>query len=173
MKSFFRIGVTLLLATIASFALVADYRYNECSGATIKNHAGSDLTGQLSSTGAILTKGESTLSLLGGGSMVVKHNSKLDLTGNMTISIWVKQSKREQQALVTRGETNADYFLGISSKGKIRYRHTDYGVYSENSIPLNEWTHVVVTREHKDHDVKIYINSIMDSTHSYQNSPVS
>jgi len=53
MNSFFRTGVALSLITVSSFAVVADYRYNECSGTTIENHAGNDLIGKLSSTGAI------------------------------------------------------------------------------------------------------------------------
>ncbi|MCK5855776.1 MAG: hypothetical protein KAG56_11190, partial [Sulfurovaceae bacterium] len=183
MKSFFRVGVALSLATVASFALVADYRYSECSGVSIKNHAGSDLNGQLSSTGASLTSGESTLSLLGTGSMSVEHNSKLDLVKSMTLSLWVKQEKRGQQALITRGEgqgdnrkfaANGEYFLSVNSSGKVRYKHNGIsGTYSDNAIPLNTWTHIVVTREHNEKKLKIYINSTLDSTSTYSDNPTS
>ena len=183
MNSFFRTGVALSLATVSSFALVADYRYDECSGTTIENHAGSELKGQLSSTGATLTADESTLSLTGTGSMSVEHNSKLDLVKSMTISLWVKQSKRGQQALITRGEgegsnrkfaANAEYFLSVNSTGKIRYKHNGVsGTYSDSAIPLNTWTHVVVTRDYTNKQVKIYINGALDSTYSYSTNPVS
>ncbi len=183
MGSFVRAGVALSLATVSSFALVADYRYNECSGTTIENHAGSGLNGELSSTGATLTSEESTLSLTGTGSMSVEHNSKLDLVKSMTISIWVKQSKRGQQALITRGDgegsnrkfaANAEYFLSVNSAGKIRYKHNGVsGTYSDEAIPLNTWTHVVVTRDYTNKQVKIYINGALDSTYTYSTNPVS
>ncbi len=183
MKNFIRIGVILSLVTINSFALVADYKYTECSGTTIENHAGSGLEGQLSSVGARLTKGESTLSLSGSGSMSVEHDPKLDLIKSLTLSLWVKQSKRGQQALITRGDgegsnrkfaSNGEYFLSINSTGKIRYKHNGIrGTYSQNAIPLNTWTHIVLTRDHTTKEVKIYINGAVDSTYAYSNNPLS
>jgi len=183
MNNFIRIGVVLSLATVSSFSLVADYRYTECSGTIIENYAGDSLNGQLSSTGATLTVGESTLSLTGSGSMSVEHDAKLDLTKSMTISLWVKQSKRGQQALITRGDgegdnrkfaSNAEYFLSVNSTGKIRYKHNGItGTYSDNAIPLNKWTHVVLTRDHLAKEIKIYINGTLDSTYSYGTNPIS
>lgn len=183
MSSFFRIGVTLSFVTVASFALVSDYRYTECSGTTIKNYAGEGLEGKLSSIGATLTSGESTLSLTGKGSMRVEHDNKLDLTENMSISIWVKQSKRGQQALITRGEgegkdrkfaSNAEYFLTLDRSGKIQYKHNGIsGTSSQNAIPLNQWTHIVITRNHLTKKINIYINGDLDSTYTYNKNPVS
>ncbi len=183
MNNFIRIGVVLSLVTVNVFALVADYRYTECSGTTIDNHAGSGLDGKLSSVGATLTKGESTLSLTGSGSMSVEHDPKLDLVKSISLSLWVKQSKRGQQALITRGEgkgsdrkfaSNGEYFLSINRAGKIRYKHNGIrGTYSENAIPLNKWTHIVLTRDHTTKKIKIYINGTVDSTYIYSNNPTS
>ncbi len=183
MNNFIRIGVVLSLLTANVFALVADYRYTECSGITIDNHAGSGLDGQLSSLGATLTKDESTLSLTGTGSMSVEHDPKLDLVNSLTLSLWVKQSKRGQQALITRGDgqgsdrkfaSNGEYFLSINSTGKIRYKHNGIrGTYSENAIPLNKWTHIVLTKDHTTKKIKIYINGTIDSTYTYSTNPTS
>jgi hypothetical protein len=115
--------------------------------------------------------------------MSVEHDPKLDLVESISLSLWVKQSKRGQQALITRGDgqgsdrkfaSDGEYFLSVNSVGKIRYKHNGIrGTYSQSAIPLNRWTHIVLTRNHTTKEIKIYINGTVDSTYAYSSNPTS
>ena len=92
-------GVLLVATTIMSFALKAEYRFEKCDGsASLENHAGNTLVGELSGDANIsLGDGKivNALSLSGDGMMSVEHNANLDLVNNLTIAFWVNPNKNQ------------------------------------------------------------------------------
>ncbi len=97
--------------------------------------------------------------------------SSLDITGNLTVSAWLKPSDGQPAALkslVTKWNTsNLSYNLGLTTDGKIRlyvssdgttsstYKTTDAAVFSDGAA--TSWTHVAAVYS-TDGTVIIYIN---------------
>lgn len=171
------------LASVGGFAKVVDYRFEECSSTpeTIKNYAADARHGILTEE-AKLSKNKSTLALSGKGAMRVAHDSKLDIVGDLTVSLWVNPSVQARQALVTRGGTgegdkqasNGEYFLTLWEDGTLKYKHNGTAdTYSSAKLPLNAWTHVVIRRKPKNQEIRIYLNGQLDATNSYTTTPSS
>ena len=96
-------------------------------------------------------------------------NSALDISQSITIEAYIKP-----QSYPTAGGGGmiltkvASYYLEFGSNGKIRVYF--FGVNSPgyhesvNTVPLNKWTHTVVTRDISNNNINIYINGILDRT---------
>jgi hypothetical protein len=185
-------GVLLVATTIMSFALKAEYRFEKCDGsASLENHAGNTLVGELSGDANIsLGDGKiiNALSLSGDGMMSVEHSTELDIVGDLTIAFWIKPSEIKKQALVTRGfgtgtgrkyASNAEYFIKMNSTGQLVYRHSfvesngSVIAYSDTNLSTDEWTHVVFTRDNSAKTMRFYINGVANSEYSYTVDPKS
>ncbi len=177
-RGIIHIGMGLVLITMFSFGKLADYRFLECAGTDIANSVSSDLNGTLEGD-ASLVEGESALAFQNHGKMVVEHNRKLDLIGNLSIAFWVNPSEIKRQALIVRGEgegnlsdrlygSNAEYSLVLWEDGRFKYKHNQTAdTYSLATIPQNEWTHIVLLRNSETQKISIYINGILDNVNSY------
>ncbi len=181
-RGLIRIGVILLITTLMSFGKLADYRFSECSGISIKNHVGNSLDGVLSGN-VSLAEGESSLSFSSQGKMVVEHSSRLDLTKNLSIAFWIKPLVFKRQALIVRGEgdgsdrkygSNAEYSLVLWEDGRFKYKHNRTAdTFSSSVIPKNKWTHIVLVRNNDSKKLDIYINGVLDASNTYTISPSS
>jgi hypothetical protein len=191
--SYFRnlltIGVLLVSTTAMSFALKAEYRFELCNGdGTTKNYQNGGLDGNLGGDANISINGgkiQNGLSLSGDGMMSVEHNANLDLVNNLTIAFWVNPNKNQRQALISRGGgdtnitnrkfgSNAEYSLVLWENGKFKYKHNGVAdTFSTTTIPLNQWTHIVLVRDNNAKSIKIYINGILDKTNNYTIDPSS
>jgi len=185
-KNLFNIGILLVSTTIMSFGLKAEYRFEECNGdATAKNFQGTGLDGNLSGDAKITENGKiiNSITFLGNGIMSVEHNPNLDLINNLTITFWVKPTKKQRQALISRGNgtgenrkygSNAEYSLTLWEDGKFKYKHNGTAdTFSNSIIPLNKWTHIALTRDNDKKVIKIYINGVLDKTNTYSTAPSS
>jgi hypothetical protein len=183
-RKLFIIGVVFLSATVNSFALKAEYRFEACNGsATTKNHQGSGLDGTLSGDANITLgngKIQNALTLSGDGMMSVEHSLDLDLIENLTIAFWVKPQENRRQALIVRGGgsgkfgSNAEYSLVLWENGKFKYKHNNTAdTFSTSTIALNEWTHIALVRDNGIKNIKIYINGVLDANRSYSIDPSS
>jgi hypothetical protein len=96
-------------------------------------------------------------------------NSALDISQSITIEAYIKPQSYPTAGgggmIVTKV---ASYYLEFGSNGKIRVYF--FGVNSPgyhesvNTVPLNKWTHTVVTRDISNNTINIYINGILDRT---------
>jgi len=177
--------VSVLILTITnSFALKAEYRFEDCNGAkTTQNFEGdSALDGKLVGdakvdTGKILYG----LNLNGVGGMFVPHNNELDLIENLTITFWVYPTKREREALIVKGAgegddrkfgSNAEYSIVLWEDGKIKYKHNGTAdTYSNSILPLDKWTNVAIVRDNGLKSISIYINGKLDTYSKYTTAP--
>jgi hypothetical protein len=96
-------------------------------------------------------------------------NSALDISQSITIEAYIKP-----QSYPTAGGGGmiltkvASYYLEFASTGKIRVYFDGLnspGYHdSVNTVPLNKWTHVVVTRDSSNSTINIFINGVLDKT---------
>ncbi len=183
-KKLFIIGVVLISTTINSFALKAEYRFEDCSGgATTKNNQPLKLDGKLSGDAKIVKSGKikNGLSLSSNGAMSVKHDCNHDLIDSLTISFWIYPKEHKREALIVKGNgggdeagANAEYSLVLWENGKFKYKHNGTAdTFSKSTIPLKKWTHIVLVRDNIKKTVKIYINGELDATNSYTIDPSS
>jgi len=182
-SKFIGIITMVVLSTVCSFAKVVDYRFEECSAKpeSIIDHSQNTLNGTIVGD-ANITRLESSLTLLGNGNVEVAHDEKLDIVGDLTISLWVNPSVKARQTLIARGKdgngdksgSNGEYFITLWENGTVKYKHNrEADTYSDAKIPLNKWTHIVIRRKAKDKEIRIYINGQLDKTNSYTNTPSS
>ncbi len=97
-------------------------------------------------------------------------NSILDISQSITIEAYFKPSSYPSGVsgggmIVTKV---ASYYLEFASNGKIRVYFdglSSPGYHESNStVPLNKWTHAVVTRDSSNSTINIYINGVLDRT---------
>ncbi len=183
-RKLFIIGVVLISTTINSFALKAEYRFENCDGsATTKNNQSLSLNGVLSGDAKVTIndgKIKNGLTLSGNGMMSVEHNSNLDLIQNLTITFWVNPEDRKREALIVKGDgggkagANAEYSLVLWEDGKFKYKHNNTAdTFSKSTIPLNSWTYIALVRDNSAKSIKIYINGILDANNTYTIDPTS
>ncbi len=183
-KNLFIIGIVLLFTTINSFALKAEYRFEDCSGsATTKNNQPLKLDGKLSGDAKIVDSGKikNGLSVSGNGAMSVKNDCNLDLIDSLTISFWIYPNEHKREALIVKGNgggdeagANAEYSLVLWENGKFKYKHNGTAdTFSKSTIPLKRWTHIALVRDNIKKSIKIYINGSLDATNSYTIDPSS
>ena len=113
----------------------------------------------------------------------VSDHDTLDLTGEFTITAWVKpESSYGQESfnhidVVSKwgiaGEGEAAYLLGVNSSGKVVvFTHNGYANSEHEStgtIPAGSWSHIVGVREGT--TLKVYINGVIDSSYSDSLAP--
>lgn len=106
------------------------------------------------------------------------NNSILNLSDEITISVFVKPSTYGGYIISKSQECNneANYNLVLTSSGKIEFSYYDgTGVnnfyVADPDISLNQWTQLVLTYNYKTYSIKIYING-QNATGSWLNDNV-
>ena len=110
--------------------------------------------------------------------------SALDITGDITISTWVKISADQSNwtRLVGKGDnTNRTYGLWLTADETILWQSykdngsgsltTQINLTSNTALSLNTWYHVVATRSNG--TATIYINGVSDVSTAYTGTPYS
>ena len=99
----------------------------------------------------------------------VGNDSSLDISGNLTISSWVRIDSPHQNyhAILSKiTSTDRNYEILVRSSGQISFytSNTEFNTSSQ-SIPINTWTHIAVSVESgATNGVKFYFNGVQDST---------
>ena len=97
------------------------------------------------------------------------NDSSLDISGNLTISAWVRIDSPHQNyhgILSKITSTDRNYEILVRSSGQISFytSNTEFNTSSQ-SIPINTWTHIAVSVESgATNGVKFYFNGVQDST---------
>jgi Concanavalin A-like lectin/glucanases superfamily/The GLUG motif len=99
----------------------------------------------------------------------VANNSALNITGDITISAWVYLTRTSTEGIVEKtagnGATNSPFDFRTNG-GKLALVRSDASgheyVYDSNTVPLNNWHHVLVRVENK--VVKFYIDGSFTGT---------
>ncbi|MBI4895551.1 MAG: LamG domain-containing protein [Candidatus Aenigmarchaeota archaeon] len=93
---------------------------------------------------------------------------------DFTTSVWINPSQLPENdgaSILNNEQCGAinDWGLQLNKDGTVRVQigklnSGDTFITSVNSIPLNQWTHLIVTRNTTDGSIKIFINGELDST---------
>ncbi len=149
----------------------AHYKLNETSGTTVIDSSGNGNTG--TNNGATVNQAgkiDKAYDFNGSSDDIsVSDNSSLDITNNMSISVWIKlDSLGSNQGFVSKcgyGVANFNYAFMISSNDKLRWLDTDDTTDTTNDyISIGTWYHVVVTYESG--SVKFYVDNDLKETKS-------
>ena len=187
-------GETLKDAT----SLVAQWNFNETSGATATNNAGScgaSCNGTLTnfaSTGsrdaAAGTGWTANNKRWGTGALMfdgtndyayVADNNALDITGSLTVEAWIKPilPLPNYAGIVTKydGSSGCNYVLQFDSTGtKVRFGGCALSLGSGDTSPLSDgtWNHVVGVYDAASNVIKIYKNGVLESQNTVTGSLV-
>ncbi|PYI88427.1 MAG: hypothetical protein DME26_03650, partial [Verrucomicrobia bacterium] len=100
----------------------------------------------------------------------IPDSSTLDLTGAMTISLWLYPTNVSNKGILFKGPLSSSqgvYALIANTKALFRLNGAASDVYATSDLPLNTWTHIAATYDPAQAQQKIYINGILENTVSY------
>jgi len=104
-------------------------------------------------------------SFASGNYMTVAHSSSLPITGDISISMWIKPTLQANPSrLVTKGIINTDgYEFFIRANGQVAYRTSQSGANQETNtaagaIVSGNWYHLIIARTGA--NAKIYSNGV-------------
>jgi len=161
-------------AAIKDDALVLYLSFDEGNGKTVKDQSGKDNNGELVGDVEWMKKGKMKSALFfkeqdKQGVVAVKASKSLAITENLTMEVWVyPQSVGDYRNV--RGQANPHtYYLSIhQSKPSVWLGTSGAGGKTwnstNNSIPLNEWSHVAAVYDF-DKELRLYINGKLDKTY--------
>ncbi len=118
-----------------------------------------------------------------GGYARVSDSSSLSVTGDLTISFWMKPTNisKGRQTIIEKAY-DGEFEITLEDDGGMSFYHgngTDYyngaDIYPSGTFNNNEWFHVTVTRSTSDDTIKVYKNGeqVNSDTFSYQPSSTS
>lgn len=99
--------------------------------------------------------------------IAVADNAKLDITNELTVSIWVRPRAYPSSGYMTILSKDTNYEFHVTPAGKIFWWWRDEDnatreLLSNASVPLNQWSHVAIT--YKNGAQRIYINGTADTS---------
>jgi len=157
--------------------LVSYWSFDESSGNASDTVSGNTLTNNNTVTysSAKIRNGITTASS-GTKYMYIENASQtgLDITGDLSISIWFKTSSNVVHALSFMGVGTDGYGISIGdaggASGKLSIFRNSW-TYGNTTVNDNSWKHVVVSFSGQ--IASIYVNGSLDATSSALGSPVS
>jgi len=180
---FILVFVTMFSVTVnAQSGLAGLWMFDETSGTTTADSSGNSNTGTLTSMPTdCWIKGLfiNSLDFDGTGYVSVANSSSLQITGNLTISFWVKPDSigPSRYSLIDKsygGEfslvlepANAITFLHGKAKASGSYLGT---TMLRNWFVSGEWQHVAITRNVSTRELKGYIDGELKETVTYSES---
>ena len=166
-----------LFTGMASADLVAHWKFDEGTGATVFDSSGNGNDGAFEGD-LQWVPGQLGGALEGNGSsdiIRVLHSASLDITDAVTVSLWLFGGTPPDQP-ISKGEWNASYGIRLDDQGG-RLREVNWrgrgpaapapgnSLNSVTALPEDEWVHVAVTFDvaASGNNQKIFINGIVDA----------
>jgi len=153
--------------------VLGQWQFDEGSGTTVVDSSGAGHAGTVSGNPTWVSgvKG-SALRLDGNGDYVtVADAPSLDLSGAMSIAVWVRPEKTATQYVVKKGTSSVDgYEIGLSSAGKIFFRLNavssgdTYRINSTSTYPTNGSTWVHVVGVYDGTTMRLYVNGVQQAS---------
>jgi len=165
-------GVTVQAAG-GTGGVLGQWQFDEGSGATVADSSGLGNGGKISGNPTWVSgvKG-SALRLDGKGDYVtVADAPSLDLSGAMSIALWVRPEKIATQYVVKKATSAVDgYEIGLSSSGAVLFRLNavssgdTYRINSTSTYPTDgsTWVHVVATYDGT--TMRLFINGVQQAS---------
>jgi hypothetical protein len=176
-----------------TYGLISYWKLNETSGTTAADSF-SSYTGTLTyaspaSTVPIFTTGKASngISLSNGQYVTVPHNNALDITGDLTIAMWVKPDSvtcsgaDPAYVLVSKRSSNTrvPYEFMIGCGGSLRYGAWGTNIQwpgagtASGLVTTGTWQHVAMTRSYSGitATVNFYINGVSVGISSQDSGP--
>lgn len=174
--------VVVLLSGISSFtasAQVGLWRFNEGTGSTTADNSGNGNIGTLTNMGSPWIEGlyGNALSFNGSGYVSIANSASLQVTGDLTISMWINPANIGVRTCnLLHKNYGGEYSLTLEQDGKVcltQGKSTDGGCYFsryliwDGYIANNKWQHIAVTRNMTTRDLKGYLNGVLQYTTTY------
>jgi Concanavalin A-like lectin/glucanases superfamily len=151
-------------ATVAAAGLVAYWKFDEGSGTLATDSSGGGNDGVLVN-GTMWTVGKfgSALSFDGIDDLVFIGQGRLNGTGDITISAWIKSDSTGGHAY-PRIISNSNLELSVSREDALLFFTSDstnsFETTSPNTFSLDQWHHVLVVRNARTNRVDIFIDGV-------------
>ena len=165
-------AVSVVVANVASTALVAAYGFEEGSGTTVADASGRGNAGTLSGATWVTTgKFGKALSFNGTSSLLtVASAASLDLAAGLTLEAWVRPASNSgnRAVLVKERSTGLAYALYARSasasrpNGTVRIASTNRTVTGTSALTLNAWSHLALT--YNGATLALYVNGVLVAT---------
>ncbi len=160
----------------AGSAPVAEYHFEEMTGAQAKDTSGNNHNGTI--TGAQWEPaGKEGAALRFDGSDYVDVGNVGDEATNFTVSAWINPSlmaNQEISVITKRNATTAGWALGINANGTtplVIWRTFNgggqYSISGTRQLAINNWYYITVV--HQDGTASLYVNGVFDRSASITN----
>ena len=89
---------------------------------------------------------------------------------DISFSVWVKPNSYSSTGVIFAkiyGAASKYYDLTLFTNGKFRFHNnqpSDLSIYSNDTVSVGNWYHIVVTRNGTDGEIRIYINGALDNS---------
>lgn len=178
---FILVLVTMFSITVnAQSGLAGQWMFDETSGTTTVDSSGNSNTGTLTSMPtAPWIKGlyRNTLDFDGIGYVSVANSSSLQITGNLTISFWIKPDSIARYSIIDKSY-GGEFSLTLESNGSISFfqgKEKSAGKYFSSTmlsgaVTSGEWQHVAFTRNTTTRKLKAYYNGELITSTTYADS---
>jgi hypothetical protein len=154
--------------------LVAHWTFDKVEGNKVLSAVGKDLYGKLADDAHIVSDPErgSVLSV-GGDGADVEHDPALDITGSITVAVWVKTKMLEKKEMILVSRDN--WWLVKDDENHIRFGANFMGgalghrwTWTGGSIDVDDgkWYHIVGVYDGS--KVHSYVNGILDDCLSFE-----
>ncbi len=156
---------------------VGYWKFDEKTGQTVADVSGNSSNGTLGADGSVATDDPVWANGKYGGSLNFDGSNDfvnisdpasgiLDITGQISISAWIKYTSGTYRAIVSKGagscSTNCPFDFYVSNTGNLTLVRSGavvwYGVNSTTTVPAGQWVHVAATADGQ--FIRTYINGI-------------
>src|SRR5262245_45114872 len=109
------------------------------------------------------------------GYIRVASSPAVQLSGDLTIELWINVALGTRQTLLSKGYRN-EFELTLEPDGRLNLYHGNGTTYEgalsvTGAIIANAWQHVVVTRASATSTISFYVNGVAKGTAVYHLTP--